>query len=96
MRRALSSGREEDFRAGDGLPAAGVVLAGPDLVVAELVEPGRPARGLAAGRGWGFSLCGGKGPRSNAEVDAGLLMGGLAPRMDQGVVSETRTQSRTG
>ena len=37
---AFAGGREEDFGRGDDLPTAGVVLADPCLVEAELVEPG--------------------------------------------------------
>ena len=60
--RALAGGGEEDLRAGDDLPAAGVVLADPRLVVAELVEALRRARGRGCSASVGFSPRGGRGP----------------------------------
>ena len=37
--RALDGRADEDFRRGNGLPAGGVMLADPGLVVAQLVDP---------------------------------------------------------
>src|SRR5678809_801724 len=36
---ALGGGADEDFRRGDGFPARGVMLAHPDLVIAQVIEP---------------------------------------------------------
>src|SRR5207247_951314 len=66
---ALAGGGDEDFGAGDGLPAAGVVLAYPGLVVAEVVEPGDDLE-VALEREGGVLAGAVKGRHKDAKVHA--------------------------
>ena len=68
--RALARRGEEHLRRGDHLPAAGVVLAAPELVVAELVEVRGGTRGRAGAAASGSRRAGGggRGRRRSAGV----------------------------